>query len=123
MNRNPHDLFDRENLTLVATCANPSAELEAMPSNRSNKEGSMQPNAFELELRKLVQRRLLGELSFEEFARLNLELYQRYGRKGYDTEQYEKDLREYRQRQMRLSRRKAIDSALLQIRPDRPKSA
>lgn len=49
---------------------------------------------FKIEIRKLIQQRLNG-LEFPTFARMNLEIYQRYGKPGYDLRQYERDMREY----------------------------
>ncbi len=70
---------------------------------------------FELALRRLIRRRLSGELSFEQFAKENLELHFRFGRPGYDVEQYERDMAEHRERLARQARRQKLDEAL---RPD-----
>lgn len=98
-------LFDTTtdtNSTAAAAAAGNSIPTIAPAQNRE----------FELALRQLIRRRLSGELNFEDFARENLELHFRYGRPGYDVEQYERDIAEHRERQARHLRRQQLDEAL-----------
>lgn len=68
--------------------------------------------SFELAFRRLIRRRLRGEISAEQFAAGNLSLHLTYGRAGYGVEDYERDLAEHRERIERRERRAKLDAAL-----------